>query len=159
MAGPYPIWSPCCGSNSSSIGTCSPGSISPSNPLRFWRRPEPCNSRCWPASKPKFGQHRANPHGNLPPKSRAQPPKPIRCNITTTGPPLIWTAVVYDRRSFLLIISALIERRHSKLRHYRREEGRDRCLGGRPRGGVPALDSSEVKKLRVASRNTRAPIL
>src|SRR5438034_11792374 len=65
------------------------------------------------------------------PRNRAaQPPKPIRCNITTTGPPLIWTAVVYDRRSFLLIISALIERRHSKLRHYRREEGRDRCLGG-----------------------------
>src|SRR5207249_4052411 len=54
------------------------------------------------------------------PRNRAaQPPKPIRCNITTTGPPLIWTAVVYDRRSFLLIISALIERRHSKLRHCR----------------------------------------
>src|SRR6266516_131876 len=28
-------------------------------------------------------------------------------------------AAVYDRRSFLLIISALIERRYSKLRHYR----------------------------------------
>src|SRR5438046_10647774 len=36
------------------------------------------------------------------PRNRAaQPPKPIRCNITTTGPPLIWTAVVYDRRPFV----------------------------------------------------------
>src|SRR5947207_1630982 len=40
MAGPYPIWSPCCGSNSSSIGTCSPGSISLSKRLSFPRRRE-----------------------------------------------------------------------------------------------------------------------
>jgi len=32
----------------------------------------------------------------------------------------IQAAVFYDRRPFLLIISALIERRYSKLKHYRR---------------------------------------
>jgi hypothetical protein len=36
------------------------------------------------------------------------PPKPIRCNIATTGPPLIWTAVgkpyPYSNDAFDLVI-------------------------------------------------------
>src|SRR5216110_1490894 len=68
------------------------------------------------------------------PRNRAaQPPKPIRCNITTTGPPLIWTAVVYDRRPFVFQNFAA----HRAALQETRVSQSNRCTLAGPRVGRP----------------------